>query len=151
MRRSSLSPVLSFTIAALALTAACSRPAPQQQQATAPPLATPATPAGVQWAVMVLYNHPKDTAAFEKYYAEKHVPLFASHAQEIGVTRAELVKYTSTGDGKAPTLYRIADLRWDSKEAMDKGLATPGFKAVAADLGNFATGGWTVLIGTKTN
>jgi uncharacterized protein (TIGR02118 family) len=148
MRRSSLSPILSFTIVALALTAACSQPAPQQQQATAAP---PATPAGVQWSVMVLYNHPKDTAAFEKYYAEKHVPLFASHAQEIGVTRAELVKYTATADGKAPTLYRIADLRWDSKAAMDKGLATPGFKAVAGDLANFATGGWTVLIGTKTN
>src|SRR5690242_18338038 len=108
MRRSSLSPVLAFTIAALALTAACSQPAPQQQQATAAP--PPPAPAGVQWAVMVLYNHPKDTAAFEKYYAEKHVPLFASHAQEIGVTRAELVKYTATVDGKAPTLYRIADL-----------------------------------------
>lgn len=149
MQRSSLTRVLPFSIAALALTAACSRPAPQQQQAAAAP-AAPA-PAGVQWAVMVLYNHPKDTAAFEKYYAEKHVPLFASHAQEIGVTRAELVKYTATGDGKAPTLYRVADLRWDSKEAMEKGLATPGFKAVARDLANFATGGWTVLIGTKTN
>jgi uncharacterized protein (TIGR02118 family) len=31
----------------------------------------------VQWAVIVLYNQPKDTAAFEQYYAEQHVPLFA--------------------------------------------------------------------------
>ena len=148
MQRSSLSRALPFSIAALALTAACSRPAPQQQQAATAP-APP--PAGVQWSLMVLYNHPKDTAAFEKYYAERHVPLFASHAQEIGVTRAELVKYTATADSKAPTLYRVADLRWDSRAAMEKGLATPGFKAVAADLANFATGGWTVLIGTKTN
>jgi hypothetical protein len=57
----------------------------------------------------------------------------------------------STGDGKPPTLYRIADLRWDSKAAMDKRIATAGFKAVTADLANFATGGWTVLIGAKTN
>lgn len=134
---------LSLRLAALALAAACSRPAQQQQpQAIAP---------GVQWSVSVLYNHPKDTAAFEKYYAETHVPLFASHALEIGVTRAELVKFSSTADGRAPTLYRAADLRWDSKEAREKGLATPGFKAVAADLANFATGGVTVLIGTKTN
>lgn len=131
-------------LAALAVAAACSKPAPQQQaQATAPP--------GVQWAVVVLYNQPKDPAAFETYYAEKHVPLFASHAQEIGVTRAELIKFASTADGKAPTLYREADLRFDSKEALEKGTATPGFKAVAADLANFATGGVTVLIGQKTN
>src|SRR5216117_3405006 len=150
----------SLSLAALGLLAGCSKPGPQQQQAAAP--------AGVQWAVVVLYSHPKDTAAFEKYYAETHVPLFASHAQEIGVTRAELIKFAvdanligvtraelikfaSTADGKPPTLYREADLRFDSKEALEKGTATPGFKAVATDLANFATGGVTVLIGQKTN
>src|SRR5207247_1853999 len=122
----------SLSLAALGLLAGCSKPGPQQQQAAAP--------AGVQWAVVVLYNHPKDTAAFEKYYAETHVPLFASHAQEIGVTRAELIKFASTADGKPPTLYREADLRFDSKEALEKGTATPGFKAVAADLANTAAG-----------
>src|SRR5437879_13631611 len=120
----------------LALVAgACS---PSQQNA-----ASSAPPAGVQWTATVLYNQPKDPAAFEKYYAETHVPLFASHAQEIGVTRAELIKFASTADGKPPTLYREADLRFDSKEALEKGTATPGFKAVAADLANFATGGVT--------
>jgi uncharacterized protein (TIGR02118 family) len=128
--------------AALILVAACSKPAPQQQQAAAP---------GVQWAVIVLYNQPKDTAAFERYYAATHVPLFASHAQEIGVTRAELVKFASTIDGKPPTLYRMADLRFESRAALERGIATPGFKTVAADLANFATGGVTVLIGGKTN
>src|SRR2546430_11489254 len=68
-------PRPSLSLAALGLLAGCSKPGPQQQQAAAP--------AGVQWAVVVLYNHPKDTAAFEKYYAETHVPLFKSHAQEI--------------------------------------------------------------------
>jgi hypothetical protein len=34
---------------------------------------------------------------------------------------------------------------------MDKGVATPGFKVVAADLPAFATGGFTVLSGRKTN
>src|SRR2546430_15871751 len=125
-------------LAALGFAAACSKPAPQQA-------------AGVQWAVVVLYNQPKDTAAFEKYYAEKHVPLFAAHAQEIGVTRAELVKFAVTIDGKAPTLYREADIRFASRDALERGIATPGWKAVAADLANFATGGVTVLIGAKTN
>jgi len=133
------------TLAALALVAACSKPAPPQQQQAAP------TPAGVQWTVVVLYNQPKDTAAFEKYYAEKHVPLFVAHAQEIGVTRAELVWFSPGADGKPAAIYREADLRWDSKEARDRGMATPGFKAVAGDIPVFATGGFTVLLGTKTN
>src|SRR5216684_6931449 len=125
-------PLLSLVpLCALLAGAACSQPAPQQPVA-APP--------GVRWAVVVLYNQPKDTAAFEKYYAEKHVPLFASHAQEIGVTRVELVKFAATIDGQRPTLYRMADLRWESRAALERGIATPGFKAVAADLANFATG-----------
>jgi uncharacterized protein (TIGR02118 family) len=131
------------SLAALALVAGCSKSAPPQQQQAAAP--------GVQWAVVVLYNQPKDTAAFEKYYAEKHVPLFASHAQEIGVTRAELVRFSPSADGKPAPIYREADLRWDSKEARDRGTATAGFKAVAGDLPAFATGGFTVLLGTKTN
>src|SRR6266705_1332991 len=102
----------SLSLAALGLLAGCSKPGPQQQQAAAP--------AGVQWAVVVLYNHPKDTAAFEKYYAETHVPLFASHAQEIGVTRAELIKFASTADGRPPTLYREADLRFDALHALEE-------------------------------
>ncbi len=134
------------TITVLTLMAACSKPAPPAQQAAAP-----AAPPGVQWTVVVLYNQPKDTAAFEKYYAEKHVPLFGAHAQEIGVTRAELVRFAPGPDGKPAAIYREADLRWDSKEARDKGMATPGFKAVAGDIPNFATGGFTVLLGQKTN
>jgi len=126
-------------LVALALAAACSKPAPQQAAA------------GVQWGVIVLYNQPKDTAAFEKYYAEKHVPLFASHAQEIGVTRVELVKFPATIDGQRPALYRMADIRFESRAALEKGIATAGFKAAAADLANFATGGVTLLIGQKTN
>ena len=84
-------------------------------------------------------------------HAATHVPLFASHAQEIGVTRAELVKFATTIDGKPATLYRMADLRWESRAALERGIATPGFKAVGADLANFATGGVTILIGQKTN
>jgi len=133
-----------LSLAALVLIAGCSKPAPQQQQSAA-------APAGVQWAVIVLYNQPKDTAAFEKYYAETHRPLFASHAQEIGVTRVELIRFSPSADGKPAPIYREADLRWDSKEARDKGMATAGFKAVAGDLPAFATGGFTVLLGTKTN
>ena len=133
--------VLSVPLAALVVATACTKPA-SQPQAAAP---------GVGWGVVVLYNQPKDTAAFEKYYAGTHIPLFVSHAQEIGVTRVDLIKFAPGADGKAPSLYREADLRWDSQEAMERGTATAGFKAVAEDIPRFATGGFTVLVGKKTN
>lgn len=135
--------VFGASLAALVVAAGCSKPA---QQATPP--AAPAPP-GVTWSLLVLYNQPKDTAAFEKYYAETHLPLFTAHAPEIAPTRAELVKFAPGADGKAPPFYRSAELRWDSKEARDRGVAV--FQPVAADIPKFATGGFIILLGQKTN
>lgn len=134
-----------FRLAALALPVLCSVAACTSGDAHAaladgPPAAH----------FVVLYNFPKDTAAFEKYYAEKHLPLLAANAKEIGFTKGVLVKFTSTLDGHAPTYYRKAELTWASTADMQRGLATPGFKKIANDLGNFATGGVVALVGVET-
>jgi len=100
--------------------------------------------------VTVIYRQPKDTAAFEKYYAETHVPLVGANQQEIGFTKAELTRFDSNLDGSAPALYRQAELYFPSMEALKKGTATPGFKKVAGDLPNFATGGLEGLIAVET-
>ena len=113
--------------------------------------ATPTTAVGPTAAVVVLYNFPKDTAAFEKYYTETHVPLVGKHAQEIGMTRAVLETFDRTVDGKRPTFYRKAELWFASEDAMKRGMETAGFKAVAGDLPNFATNGQTILIAHETN
>ena len=39
--------------------------------------------------VTVVYNTPKDTAAFEKYYAATHLPIVSGGQQEIGFVRGE--------------------------------------------------------------
>ena len=101
-------------------------------------------------AVNVLYHQPNDPAAFERYYAETHVPLVQQHAEEIGFTRAELVKFTSNLDGSPPAFYRKAELWFDSEEALRRGTSTPGFKAVADELANFATGGLTAMVSGET-
>jgi uncharacterized protein (TIGR02118 family) len=100
--------------------------------------------------VTVIYKQPKDTAAFEKYYAETHLPLVGANQQEIGFTRAELTKFESNLDGSAPALYRQAELYFPSMAALQKGTATPGFKKVAGDLPNFATGGLDGLVAVET-
>jgi uncharacterized protein (TIGR02118 family) len=133
--------LLSFALAAITFASFSARADAQRT----------AAPAGVQWALVVSYAQPKDTVAFEKYYAETHLPLLALHAKEIGATRGELLKFSTFTDGKPAAFYREADLRWDSQAAMEKALESDGWKAVAADIPKFATGGFSVMIGMKTN
>ena len=139
-------------VASLALIAACGgQDEAADPPAEAAPAAEPATPAGPAAIVTVIYNHPKDTAAFEKYYRDVHLPLVSANQQEIGFTRADLTRFTSNLDGKKPTYYRQAELYFPSLDAARKGMATEGFKKVGDDLANFATGGLTGLVATETS
>jgi uncharacterized protein (TIGR02118 family) len=94
--------------------------------------------------LVVLYNAPKDPAAFEKYYSQTHLPLVAKHAKEIGIMTTVLVKF----DANAP-FYRKGELTFASVDALKKGMSTPGFRAVADDIPNFASGGFSVLTGVE--
>jgi uncharacterized protein (TIGR02118 family) len=113
--------------------------------------AAPTSSRGPMAIVTVLYNHPKDTAAFEKYYRTTHLPLVVANQKEIGFVRADLTKFISTVDGKKPSYYRQAELYFNSMDDLKKGTATAGFKKVADDLKNFATGGLTGMVATATN
>jgi uncharacterized protein (TIGR02118 family) len=137
-------------VPALALALGCSKAADKEAEAPAADTAAAqaAQPAAI---VTVLYNTPKDPAAFEKYYAATHVPLVVANQQEIGFTRADLTKFNSTLDGKKPTFYRQAELYFDSMDDLQKGVATPGFKKVADDLKNFASGGLIGMVATASN
>ncbi|GAA0638438.1 EthD family reductase [Sporichthya brevicatena] len=95
--------------------------------------------------INVQYGHPTDPDAFEKYYAETHLPLAA---QMTGVSRMELCKVVGTPDGSPSDVYRTAELWWDSPEDMQKTMGSPEGQATVADLANFATGGVNVFIST---
>src|SRR4051812_24859504 len=98
MRRSSwlLVPASIFALA-------CNKGGDKAADTPAADTATAAAPAGPAAIVTVLYNPPKDPAAFEKYYAATHVPLVVANQEEIGFKRADLTKFESTLDGKKPT------------------------------------------------
>ena len=70
----------------------------------------------------VLYGQPTSATAFEKYYAETHLPI-ASKIQ--GVRRIELSKVMSAADGGAPAFYRLADLYFDDVAQMQRVMSTP--------------------------
>jgi len=97
----------------------------------------------VQTKLTVLYGHPTNPAAFEKYYAEVHLPL----ADKItGYLRAELSKGLGGPDGAKPAFYRAAEFWFESAAAMQACFDSPEGKATAADLANFATGGVTLFL-----
>ena len=88
--------------------------------------------------LLVLYGHPQDPAAFDKYYQEAHIPL-AKKMQ--GLKQWSIGKVSGTPDGKPSPFYYVADLYAESREAMDAILASPEGKAAVADVPNYASGG----------
>jgi hypothetical protein len=60
--------------------------------------------------LLILYRHPVDTAAFEDYYANRHIPYAAKHMPNV--RGAENMRVISTADGSPAPYYRVtAELR----------------------------------------
>jgi uncharacterized protein (TIGR02118 family) len=133
---------------------ACGKPAEKAAETpaadTATPAAQPAAPAGPQGIITVLYQTPKDTAAFEKYYREKHLPLVGAEQQDIGFTKAELTKFVSSLDGKKPAFYRQAELYFNSLDDAQKAQGTAGFQKVKDDFKKFDTHGLIGMLAVET-
>jgi uncharacterized protein (TIGR02118 family) len=92
--------------------------------------------------LMVLYGHPKDSAAFEQYYRDVHMPI----AAQIRGVEVEVGKVIGAPDGGPTPFYRVAEVVFDNTEHMQAVLATPEAQRTVADIANFATGGVTVLV-----
>ena len=92
--------------------------------------------------LLVLYNKPADPAAFDRYYSETHIPL----ARKIPGLRSYVVSAGGVGlvAGGSP-VHLIAELEFDSMAELQNAMASPEGQAAAADVGNFADGGVTIL------
>src|ERR1700739_522547 len=93
--------------------------------------------------VVVMYKTPKDTGAFDKYYAETHIPI----AKNLPGRR----KYEASG-GQVGTpaghsaFHLIATLYFDSMADIQAAFGSAEGKAAAADVPKFATGGGDMLL-----
>ena len=93
--------------------------------------------------LVAIYKKPKDSAAFDKYYAETHAPL----AKAIPGLRNYEISSGPVGMAiDAGNVHLVAILEFDSAEAIRAALGTPEGKATAADLANFADGGVDLMI-----
>ena len=81
--------------------------------------------------LVVMYKTPKDAAAFDKHYVEKHIPL----AKTIpGVRKYEI--------SKGP----VATLQFDDLAAIQKAFGSAEGQAAVADVKTFATGGVDIFM-----
>ena len=93
--------------------------------------------------VVVLYKTPKDPAAFDKYYAEIHIPL----AKKLpGLRKYQVSKGTVATPAGPSGVYLVAILTFDSMAAIQNAFASAEGKAAAGDVPKFATGGADMLL-----
>ncbi|UPT96380.1 EthD family reductase [Bradyrhizobium barranii subsp. apii] len=83
--------------------------------------------------LVVLYKTPKDAAAFDKHYAETHIPL----AKKLPGLKKYAVSTGAVGSPAGPSgVHLVAILSFDSEAG----------KAAAGDVPKFASGGADLLI-----
>ena len=93
--------------------------------------------------LVVMYKTPKDTAAFDKYYFEKHIPL----AKKIPGLRKYQVSQGPVATPAGPSgFHLIATLTFDNLAAIQAAFASAEGKATAADLPTFASGGADMIL-----
>jgi uncharacterized protein (TIGR02118 family) len=92
--------------------------------------------------VLVNYKTPKDTAAFDKYYADTHIPL----AKKMPGLRKYQVSKGPVATPAGPSgIHLIATLTFDSMAAVQAAFASSEGQATAADVQKFATGGADIM------
>jgi uncharacterized protein (TIGR02118 family) len=96
----------------------------------------------------VLYHQPKDPVAFDAYYESTHAPLVQ---RMPGLRRFEVCRPGPGPDGGPAAEHLVAVMQWDDRAGFAASLATPEGQATTQDLGNFASGGVTLLTGELTS
>ncbi|MBM7807640.1 uncharacterized protein (TIGR02118 family) [Geodermatophilus bullaregiensis] len=90
--------------------------------------------------LVVSYGQPADPGAFDAYYRDTHTPLATRMPGLVRLTTG----HPQAMDPSQPAPYLVAELDFDSEQAMGAAFASEEGKAAAGDVANFATGGATM-------
>jgi|SRR5208282_5988582 len=93
--------------------------------------------------LVVLYTHPDDPDAFDRYYFDTHVPLVNVIP---GLQRAETGRLVAALDGGEQTYYRVAELYFVDQAALEAAFGSDEGKATAADYQQIAPPGSRMFI-----
>ena len=89
--------------------------------------------------LVVSFGQPQDQAAFDAYYRDTHTPLALKQPGLIQLTFG----HPKSLDRSQSAPYLVAELDFESEQAMNETLRSPEGRAAGKDLANFATGGVT--------
>jgi len=93
--------------------------------------------------LVVMYKTPNDTAAFDKYYAEKHIQV----AKKIPGLRKYEISQGPVATPAGPSGYHpVALLHFDNLAAIQAAFGSAEGQAAVADVPNFATGGADIVM-----
>ncbi len=84
--------------------------------------------------LIALYKAPDNPAEFDQHYSEVHTPLVKKMP---GLRKLEAAKITGAPIGE-PKHYLLAEMYFDSQDALNASMASPEGKAAARDLMSFA-------------
>ena len=93
--------------------------------------------------LVVIYPRPKDIETFEKIYLTEHVPMAVEKL--VGKTKVVATRITASPQG-VPPFYRIAEVYFPSKSALEACAATPGAQATLAHAAKISTGGPPLIL-----
>jgi uncharacterized protein (TIGR02118 family) len=93
--------------------------------------------------VLVLYKTPTDSAAFDTYYAQTHIPLVRTIP---GLRKYEISQGAVATPAGPSDIHLVATLTFDSMAAIQAGFGSAEGQAAAGDLPNFASGGVDLLM-----
>jgi len=93
--------------------------------------------------LVALYKTPAEVEDFDKHYDEVHLPLIRKYP---GLRKLEVTRITGAPIGEAK-FHVMAEMYFDTRQAMDAALVSQEGKAVARDLLGFAAPLVTVFIG----
>lgn len=92
--------------------------------------------------LMACYGQPSDSSAFDEYYRSTHVPL----AEKLPGLQSYTWRQCASLDDSPPPYYLVAELGFESEQAVGAALGSPEGQAAAGDIPNFATGGVTLFV-----
>ena len=93
--------------------------------------------------LIVLYPPPSDVATFERRYRAEHVPMVMEKIPGLKKFVAAQVVGSPAG---APPYQRVAELYFDSMEALQGAVASAGGQAAVAHAMEISTGGAPVVL-----
>jgi uncharacterized protein (TIGR02118 family) len=92
--------------------------------------------------LVVIYPRPKDVEDFEKIYLTEQVPM----AVEKLVGKTKIVATKITASQGTPPFYRIAEVHFPSKSALEACAATPDAQKTLTHAAKISTGGTPLIL-----